>query len=469
MKRKNIFTILISFIVLIVFVWYFSYSASDETETIKTKVQYGQFVIDVTTTGELEARSSENILGPNPMELRNARIWQYRIEDIVPNGTVVDSGDWVATLDRSDLENKIKDQELEVEKYQTQFTKTQLDTTMTLRSARDELVNMEFALEEKKIIVEQSIYEPPATQRQVKLDLEKTQRTYNQTKKNYSLKLEKAKADMSEVKANLSKAQRKLDEFKQLKSEFVIRAPKAGMVNYKKGYDGKKQGVGSQISAWDNVVATLPNLSAMNSKTYVNEIDISKIREGQKAEIDVDAFPDKHFSGEVFEVANMGEQLPNSNAKVFEVVIHINEFDSILRPSMTTKNRIITDIINDVLFLPIEAVHTDDSISYVYSKNHKQQVITGRSNDEEIIIKEGLHKDDEVYLVPPADADKWKLKTLPKSVTEKYKSKKETEISKPETHSGNMIKIKGPDGKIIMVNPDKMKKRGNHRKHRSKH
>ena len=468
MKRKNIFAILISFIVLIVFVWYFSSSANDETETIKTKVQYGKFVIDVTTTGELEARSSENILGPNPMELRNARIWQYRIEDIVPNGTVVDSGDWVATLDRSDLENKIKDQELEVEKFQTQYTKTQLDTTMTLRSARDELVNMEFALEDKKIVVDQSIYEPPATQRQVKLDLEKTQRTYNQTTKNYSLKLEKAKADMSEVQANLSKAQRKLDEFKQLKSEFVIRAPKAGMVNYKKGYDGKKEGVGAQISAWDNVVATLPNLSAMNSKTYVNEIDISKIRKGQKAEIDVDAFPDKHFSGEVFEVANMGEQLPNSNAKVFEVVIHIDEFDSILRPSMTTKNRIITKIIDDVLFLPIEAVHTDDSISYVYRKNYKQQVITGNSNDEEIIINEGLHKDDEVYLVPPADAPKWKLKDLPKSVTEKYKSKKEAAKSKPEKHSGKMIKVKGPDGKMRMVNPDKMQKRGGHHKHKFK-
>jgi len=69
----------------------------------------------------------------------------------------------------------------------------------------------------------------------------------------------------------------------------VIYAPKAGMVNYQRGFDGKKKGVGAQISAWDNVVATLPNLSAMNSKTYVNEIDISKVAKGQDAEIEVDA------------------------------------------------------------------------------------------------------------------------------------------------------------------------------------
>jgi len=437
MKRKNILTIVISLVLFVALVWYFSSSADGELETIMVKVQQGEFVIDVTTTGELEARSSEKIQGPNPMKLRNARIWQYRIEDIVPNGTVVDSGDWVATLDRSDLENKVKDQELEVEKYQTQYTKTQLDTTMTLRSARDELINLQFTLEDKKIIVDQSIYEPPATQRQVKLDLQKTQRTYNQTQKNYTLKLQKARAEMREVKAKLAKAQRKLDEFRELKSEFVIRAPQAGMVNYKRGYDGKKQGVGAQISAWDNVVATLPNLSAMNSKTYVNEIDISKLRADQKAEIEVDAFPGKHFSGVVFEVANMGEQLPNSNAKVFEVMIHVDEFDSILRPSMTTKNRIITEVIEDVLYLPIECVHIDDSVSFVYKNGSKQQVITGKSNENDIIIKEGLKNDDEVYLVPPSGADKWKLKTLPKEVIERYKVDEKEEQVQPKEEVEN--------------------------------
>jgi len=460
MKRKNLLTLGITLVVFIGLIWYFSSSGKDESETIVVKVKQGEFVIDVTTTGELEARSSEKIQGPNPMELRNARIWQYRIEDIVPNGTVVDSGDWVATIDRSDLENKIKDQELEVEKYQTQFTKTQLDTTMTLRSARDELVNLKFTLEDKQIIVDQSIYEPPATQRQVKLDLEKTQRTYNQTLKNYSLKLQKARANMKEVAANLAKAQRKLDEFRKLKAAFVIKAPKAGMVNYKRGYDGKKQGVGAQISAWDNVVATLPNLSAMNSKTYVNEIDISKLKAGQKAEVEVDAFPGKHFTGSVFEVANMGEQLPNSNAKVFEVIIHIDEFDSILRPSMTTKNRIITQVIEDVLYLPIECVHVEDSISFVYTKSgHKQQVITGASNDNELIIKAGLQKGDEVYLVAPKGANKWKMKRLPDDVIEKFK--KEEEAAKPKASEKDSKKMSTEE----MI---KMKMQGKFKGHKGK-
>lgn len=398
--------------VVIILAWIFSGTDDAGTSSIKVEVKQGQFIIDVTTTGELEARSSENIMGPNTMALRNARIWQLIIEDIVPDGTVVDSGDWVATLDRSDLENKIRDQDLEVEKLQTQFVKTQLDTTMTMRTARDELINLEYNLEEKKIIMDQSIYEPPATQRQVKIDYDKTKRTLEQAIENYDLKFQKARAEMKEVSANLAKAQRKLDEFINLMKDFTIKAPKSGMVNYKKNWEGKKQGIGAQFSSWENVVATLPNLSAMNSKTYVNEIDISKVSIGQKAEIEVDAFPGKLFTGKVVEVANMGEQLRNSNAKVFEVLVHIDGYDSILRPSMTTKNRIITEVIDDALYIPIESVHSNDSITYVYKDSRKHQIIPGKSNENDIIVLKGLEKDDKIYLEPPAQADNWSVQYL---------------------------------------------------------
>ncbi len=430
MKRKNIYILLGSAVVLIILVWYFSGSTESASETITVEVESGEFVIDVTTTGELDARSSEKIMGPNSMGLRNARIWQLRIEDIVADGTVVDSGDWVATLDRSDLENKIRDQELDVEKLQTQFIKTQLDTTMTMRSARDELINLEYTLEEKQIIVDQSIYEPPATQRQAKIDLEKTQRTLDQAIENYDLKYRKAVAEMQEVTTNLTKAQRKLNEFLDLQAEFVVRAPKSGMVNYKKGWDGKKQGVGAQVSTWENVVATLPNLTAMNSKTFVNEIDISKVNTGQKAEIEVDAFPGKRFTGQVHSVANMGEQLQNSNAKVFEVIVQVDGFDSILRPSMTTKNRIITEVIESALFIPIECVNSNDSVTYVYRRGKRQQIIPGKSNETHIVVLAGLDKGDKIYLVPPEKSDSWSLDLLDQELVEKY-SVKET-VKKPE-------------------------------------
>lgn len=428
MKRKNTIILAVVAILFAALVWFFTSTDVSDDNTIAVMAKRGQFVIEVTTTGELEARSSENIMGPNANGLRNARIHRYTIEDIVPDGTVVDSGQWVATIDRSDLENQIKDQELEVEKLENQFIKTQLDTTLTLRSARDELVNLKYQTEEKQIIVDQSIYEPPATQRQVKIDLEKTERSYKQTLENYDIKQQQSVANMREVATNLEKARRVLNEFVELKGEFTILAPKSGMVNYKRDWSGQKLGAGDQISSWENVVAILPNLSAMNSRTYVNEIDISKVKTGQEAVIEIDAFPDKSFTGQVHEVANMGEQMRNSNAKVFEVMIYIDGFDSILRPSMTTKNSIITEVIDSALFIPIEALNTVDTVSFVYMRSgRRQQVVSGKTSETDVVILEGLSEDEEVYLIPPEDADEWTLRRLDQGVLDKYKVEKSNE------------------------------------------
>lgn len=409
---KNRYYLLIALgVIIVLIIWLSGGTGQSEDVSVKVTVERGDFAIDVTTTGELEARSSEKIYGP--AGVRDFRIWNLKIEDIIPDGTVVDSGQYIARLDRSELGNRIKDEQNELEKLESQFIKTKLDTSMTLRAARDELINLEFALEEKRIKLDQSVFEPPATIRQYEIDLDKGQRAYEQAKKNYLLKKQKAEADMQEVNASLNQSKRKYDQMMQLMGQFTITAPKAGMVIYKRNWDGSKMGIGATVGAWDPVVAELPDLTKMISKTYVNEIDISKVKVGQPVEVGVDAFPEKEFTGEVIEVANIGEQMKNSNAKVFEVKVIVNEFDSILRPAMTTKNIITTDVIEDVLFLPLEAVHSNDSMTVVYrSNNTRQQILTGKSNENEIIVIQGLKEGDEVLLSVPEDTEKYKLKTL---------------------------------------------------------
>lgn len=409
--KKLWISVALVFLVIFASAFYFTRSSKSE-DSIIASVVFGDFKIDVTTSGELEAKNSENIMGPAGM--REARIWQVQISDIVPEGTLVDSGQYVASLDRSEITNRMKDLESELEKLESQFIKTKLDTSMDMRAAREELINLKYSLEERNITVEQSIYEPPATQRQAKIDLDKAKRAFEQAEKNYKLRSDKANANMQEVSASYTQAQRKLEQIRDVLNGFTVTAPKAGMVIYKRNWDGSKMGVGSTLGAWENVVATLPNLKDMISKTYVNEIDISKIKTGQKVQISVDAFPERKYTGLVTEVANIGEQMRNSNAKVFEVKIKVNEYDSILRPSMTTKNIINTSVIPKVMFIPIESVHNSDSITYVYmsSKKIKQQIKTGATNENQIIVTKGLKKGDEVYLSPPEDAVDWKLNKL---------------------------------------------------------
>ncbi|HKK38718.1 MAG TPA: efflux RND transporter periplasmic adaptor subunit, partial [Cryomorphaceae bacterium] len=189
-----------------------------------------------------------------------------------------------------------------------------------------------------------------------------------------------------------------------------------GMLIYKKDWNGQSVGKGSQISAWDPVVATLPDLSTMISVTYVNEVDIRKVKQGQEVELGLDAFPDKKLSGDVIKVANVGEQRPNSDAKIFQVNIELNERDDLLKPSMTTSNQIITDTQEDALHIPIEGLfNQDDSITYVFKKSglsvQKQEVMIGATNTNEVIILAGLNEGDEVYLnrIPDMEDDKVNL------------------------------------------------------------
>lgn len=187
------------------------------------------------------------------------------------------------------------------------------------------------------------------------------------------------------------------------------------MVIYARSWDGKV-GPGSQISTWDPVVAELPDLSDMISKTYVNEVEISRVVKGQEVKIGVDAFPDKQYSGIVVQVANIGEQLRGYDAKVFEVIVQLSETDSILRPAMTTSNTILTHIYEDALFVPLEAVQSD-SISYLFIRSggrwSRQEVLLGESNNNEVMILAGAEEGDEILLTKPEKPEDYPLELLP--------------------------------------------------------
>ncbi len=138
MKKSKVYLISLAAILFIVIIWIITGSGPESESTVKVPVKSGKFDITVTTTGELEAKSSEKIMGP--VRLREFRIWEVKINHIIPDGTVVDSGNYVASLDDSELSNKMKDQEIEIEKLETQYIKTQLDTTLELRTTRDNLM-----------------------------------------------------------------------------------------------------------------------------------------------------------------------------------------------------------------------------------------------------------------------------------------------------------------------------------------
>ena len=224
---------------------------------------------------------------------------------------------------------------------------------------------------------------------------------------------------MREVGSELGRQRNQLGIIQSVMNGFTIKAPAPGMVIYDKEWNGRKKVVGSQVSAWDPTVATLPDLTQMESVTYVNEIDVRKIAVGQPAEIALDADPSKRLTGKVEAVANVGEQRPNADAKVFEVKITIVTVDTTLRPGMTTANQILTASIPNKLSVPLEAVNSEDSVTFVFKRDGgsvvKQEVETGAMNENEIVIARGLEADDEVLLTPPENRADLSLERLPAS------------------------------------------------------
>ncbi|WP_020567122.1 efflux RND transporter periplasmic adaptor subunit [Neolewinella persica] len=406
-------------------VWYFTSGTTntEETAQLTVPVRQGEFLMNVIATGELQAKRSEKITGPSGM--RTNQIYQTNITDLVPEGTMVSAGDYVATLDKTELDTKIKESLNEMDKINTKLEATRIDTAIEMRALRDELINLRFGMREKGLEVEQSKYEAPMVIQRANIELERSERDFKQLEMKYELSQEKAQTQINEIMADLRTQQLQLTRLQDLAREFVIMAPKDGMVIYARSWEGKVK-AGSQIRAWDPVVAELPDLSEMVSKTYVNEVDISRVRKGQEVTIQVDAFPDNTYTGLVVQVANIGEQLRNYDSKVFEVIIQVNENDSILRPAMTTSNEVVTDVLEDKLFIPLEALYKD-TLTFVYKEVDgrpvKQEVISSWTNENEVVIAQGLAPGDRVYLTAPANADQLRLTPLAVDAKESTENK----------------------------------------------
>lgn len=401
MKKNLIFVIAGSVVAIVILYFIFSPGATGIGSDIIVPVKSGPFTVEIATTGELKAQRSVQVMGP--MRARQFRINQLTIERMVDEGTVVKEGEFIASLDKSELFGRVADAQTNLDQELAQYEQVQLDTALKLRQQRDNILNLEYNVEEQKLVLEQSKYEPPATIKQNEFNFQKSVRDLEQAKENYKIMIKQEQARMAERAARLREVQQEFTQMQEVLEEFTIVAPQDGMVIYETNWNGSKIAEGSQISAWSPVVATLPDLTSMQSITYVNEVDIRKVKVGQSVTIGLDAFPEKTLTGKVSRVANVGQQRPNSDAKVFEVVILVNESDPLLRPAMTTSNAIIAEKLENVVYVPLEAIHVlNDSINYVHKSNGvKQEVKLGLSNSNDVVIEKGLDEDDNVYLSIP--------------------------------------------------------------------
>jgi multidrug efflux pump subunit AcrA (membrane-fusion protein) len=412
MKRTIIITGIVIVLATIVLIVFNRMLSQKNTLALNlAEVRQGNFEIVVKGAGELVAENTLDIRGPNIVRNRNFRSGVIKILDIVPEGTVVKKGEYIASLDKTEFDNTLKNEFANLNEKVSELEMKVIDTAVTLSTLRDDIKDQAFLMEEAQIVVAQSIFEPPATQRQADLEADKAKRLFEWKSRLYYLRRAQSIMETRILKREVENQRKKVTDLEDILKEFTILAPADGMVMYKKDQTGVKRIAGSFINPFDPVVATLPDMSSMISKIFVSEIEVSKLEYGQNVEIVVDAFPEKFYTGQVISIANIGEQLLNSDSKLFEILVHINEYDPSLRPSMTTGNRVITKSFEDVIYVPIESVRAGaDNIPYVYTRDgFKQIVVPGLANEKNIIIEEGLAEGTFVFLTPPENASKFEL------------------------------------------------------------
>lgn len=407
MNRKRLLIIACAAIALVILLYVSFFKKSGEEE-ITCRVVKGAIEVKVHTSGQLESENSENIVLPSVLSTQNVRVYEIKITDLIEEGTVVDSGQYIATLDHKVIEEVLTQARLEMEAAQVIVEDAKLDSSLSLSNYRDLITNSRSDVEERKIVLAESVYESPSVIKKAEMDLQKAERKLEQDIRGLAMRQRQLNSQMERRNIDLRTKEKRVEDLLKLSDALIIKAPKPGMVIYARDRFGIKIQVGSVLTPWSPIIATLPDMTKMISETYVNEIDIAKIKTGQKVKLSIDAFPDKELDGEVISVANIGQPMPKSDSKVFLVNIRVFGSDPDLKPAMTTGNLIQTGVYTDKLYVPSEAVFETDSTKFVYLKKNKlvrQIVDVGEENEDYIIINKGLAENDIVLLSEPEKTD----------------------------------------------------------------
>jgi len=184
-----------------------------------------------------------------------------------------------------------------------------------------------------------------------------------------------------------------------------IVAPASGSVIHVEIEEGEIVTSGAVSYTSGTTLMTIADLSAMQIRAGVNEVDVGKIRHGQDVAIDVDAYPNVRFHGLISHIAPAARD--EQGVKIFDVEIDITDTDERLRPGMTANIEIQGDHREGVLTVPIEAAFKKGGryVVYVFDGSEdepvEREVVTGISNIDKIEIVEGLSDGDVVALYDP--------------------------------------------------------------------
>jgi len=389
-------------------------------------VQQGEFVISLTLKGgELEAVKAENVVAPR---VRG----QLKIVELFPEGEQAEIGDLLIQFEETEFKKRLTDDEQSLESAQADMEKTQATQKADLSRLEGAIEDQEANLRLAELREERMVFEATVAKEEAQIESRRAKLSYQQAVEKLESQKIIDRADLKKRELNISRQESDLEKTKRDLESITIKAEKPGLVVYGKVWKGErpeKIRVGDEVWGGINVI-TLPDLSSMQVKTYVNEVDVDKLQVGQKTTIKLDALPEPTFHGEVTSIASLGrEKEGEKNVKVFDITVKIDEEDERLKPGMTATSEVIIETIPSPpevkpdsvqqeateeviaaevplpLYVPLDAIFEKDGKTVVYRMNNgtpqATEVKLGKKNTDYVIIEEGLAPEDRIALRDP--------------------------------------------------------------------
>lgn len=387
----------------------------------------GPFKADLLVMGEIRALRTTNITPST----------HGKLAELVPEGTIVEKDDPIGWMETEEQERNVEKFRSELEIAQKKLFKAEetarLQDKMNVLSMQEARSKLEYqrnqlAAARSKLEKTQRLVEAEISPRKAledaeldvmgqELQLQNSEFALEKAVKNRDSQIELQKADVANARIDVERSQASLDKALDTLKNAVVRAPTSGMVLYKQIWKGggnqEKVAVGDQLGPWQPFVE-IPDLSELEVVTKVDEIDISRLKEGLPATISLDAFPEMTLAGTITKIAALAEDAApssdrrstsGSGRKVFEVCIGIDDKIKDLRPGITARVSIRLHESEHEVYVPLEAVFTDgdDRVVYVtgFAGPEKQVVKTGVWNAQYITITDGVKPGRKIWLKRP--------------------------------------------------------------------
>ena len=420
MKKKIVLGIL-AFIILVSLVLFFTLKGS-RFSVASTEVNRGEFVIKQIEAGEVAAIKTVTVAAPR---VRG----RLQIIKLIKDGSFVKKGDILVQFDKEEMQQQMLKSLSDLKIAQNEINKKLADIESQRRTNQIELDNT-------KLQYKEALLETKKAEMIAKIEAEKNRLRYEQAEKKYNETLKKMESQKMSNEADLKvlderKAKAEADYKMALKSleDMTLRAPKDGLVVLKEIWKGTGMGKvqeGDQV--WPGYpILEIPDLSSMEVKVYLNEVDVGKVKPGLEAMVSLDSFPDRIFKGKVERVASIGTKKDwDAKIKTFETIVSLNDTDARMKPGMTCMVDIIIEKIPDVISVPIESVFEREGKTIVYAMGSRspkrKEVALGKRNSTHIIVTQGLSAGEKIALRDPFAGPEAEKASAPKETTPKKAS-----------------------------------------------